>query len=324
MDLEIKKIKQLTNRWGIYQHGKLDKPNPKFGYAVEDQARALLMVEDLSEKKLANVYFKFIINALSDEGNIWQFFYDIKSGIKPDKSTNCSEDGLGMVAWALMKTKKRNPKKEKILKIILNKAKNWYHLRSISYLILGLTSKDKSELEDNLTNKILKSYKEDGDWQWFEDKLSYGNALIPWALWKRGRIRKDKESTEIAKKATKFLLMKNLKNNVPMPVSHLGLKKDDKERLYFDQQPIEVTYTILCLCEAYKNTKNIFYKKMAKKWWGWFWGNNINKVKLIDDNFACYDGLTDKFDKVNLNQGAESNICFLMAYQAVKKLGLIN
>lgn len=324
MSQNIKKLKQLTNRWGIYQHGKLDKANPEFGYAIEDQARALLVADALNENKLASIYFEFIINALDNDGKIWQYFYDTKNGIEPDRSNECSEDGLGMVAWALMTTKKGKQKKDKILNIILNKAKDWHHLRSISYLILGLTNGDRSELEDNLTKKILKVYKKDGDWQWFEDKLTYGNALIPWALWKRGRIRQDKESTEIAKKATEFLIKKNLKDNVPMSVSHLGLKKDDKERLYFDQQPIEAAYIILCLDEAYKNTKNIFYKKMAKKWWGWFWGNNINKAKLIDNNFACYDGLTAKADKVNLNQGAESNICFLMAYQAVKKLGLID
>ena len=37
----LKKIKSLTTSIGIYQHGKLNKPNPEFGYAIEDQARAL-------------------------------------------------------------------------------------------------------------------------------------------------------------------------------------------------------------------------------------------------------------------------------------------
>ena len=81
---------------------------------------------------------------------------------------------------------------------------------------------------------------------------------------------------------------------------------------------------VMCLEEAYKATNDNYYKDMAEKWWGWFWGNNINKVKLIDDDFACYDGLTAKDDKVNLNQGAESNICFLMAYLAVRRLGLVD
>jgi len=320
----MQKLKQLTNNWGIYQHGKLDKPNPKFGYAIEDQARALLVTETFGEEELANIYFEFIINALDKNGKIFQYFYDVKNGIEPDKSIDCSQDGLGMVAWALLTTKKVSPKKDQILKIIINQAKDWNHLKSMAYLILGLTNGDVSNLEDNLTKKILEAYKEEADWQWFDNKVTYGNPLIPWALWKRGRIRHDKTSTDIAKKTTAFLLKMYQKNGLPMPVSHLGFKKDDKEWLSFDQQPIEAAYMILCLDEAFKTTKNNYYLEMIEKWWGWFWGNNINRVNLIDDNFACYDGLTAKSDKVNLNQGSESNICFLMAYQAVKRLGLVD
>ena len=40
---------------------------------------------------------------------------------------------------------------------------------------------------------------------------------------------------------------------------------------------------------------------------------------MLDENWACYDALTPH--GVNLNQGAESNICFLMAYLAAKRMG---
>lgn len=318
----LKKIKQLTSKWGIYQHGELDKLNPEFGYAIEDQARALLVAEAFGEENLTNIYFEFMINALDKNGKIYQYFYDKENGIKPDMTKECSEDGLGMVAWALLESKITNQKKDIILNIILERAKDWKYLRSMAYLILGLTESEEDELEDRLVNKLLKSFKEEGDWRWFENKLTYGNAAIPWALWKRGRVRNDEKSLEIAKKATNFLLEKYMKNGVPQPIAVNGLDKNEKKRQDYDQQPIEAGYMVMCLEEAYKATNDNYYKDMAEKWWGWFWGNNIKKVKLIDDDFACYDGLTAKDDKVNLNQGAESNICFLMAYLAVRRLGL--
>ncbi|PIZ59869.1 hypothetical protein COY20_01565 [Candidatus Shapirobacteria bacterium CG_4_10_14_0_2_um_filter_40_12] len=321
---QLDKLEQLTTNWGIYQHGKLDKPNPEFGYALEDQARALIVTEAFGEEKLANIYFEFIINALDNNGKIYQYFYDSDDSIVPDRSKECSEDGLGIVTWALMTTKKEGQKKDKILKIILNQAEGWNYLRPMVYLVLGLVNGNRSDLEDSLTKKILDAYKEDGDWRWSEDKLTYGNALIPWALWKRGRIRQDRISLEIAPKATDFLLKMNLKDNVPMPVANFGLNKDDRERIYFDQQPIEVAYMVCCLEQAYLTTNDRYYWDQASNWWKWFWGNNINQAKLIDNNFACYDGLTANDDKVNLNQGAESNICFLMAYQAVKRLNLVD
>lgn len=49
-------------------------------------------------------------------------------------------------------------------------------------------------------------------------------------------------------------------------------------------------------------------------------GGNIKNIPLIDKDLACYDALTP--EGVNLNQGAESNICFLMAYLAAKRLNL--
>jgi hypothetical protein len=92
MNLHLQKLKQLTNKWGIYQHGKLDKPNPKFGYALEDQARAMLVSETFGDKKLTDIYFQFLLNALDQSGQIYQYFYDNKNGITADKTTKCSED----------------------------------------------------------------------------------------------------------------------------------------------------------------------------------------------------------------------------------------
>ncbi|MCX6384190.1 MAG: hypothetical protein NTV16_06885 [Actinobacteria bacterium] len=44
-------------------------------------------------------------------------------------------------------------------------------------------------------------------------------------------------------------------------------------------------------------------------------------MPLIDKDFACYDALNP--EGVNLNQGAESNICFLMAYLSAKRMGIV-
>jgi len=319
---KLKKLRQLTNAWGIYQHGELDVPSPKFGYALDDQARALLVAKGFNDKNLEKIYLQFLLNAGKGD-TFYHYFYDSGDGIAPDITNLASQDALGMMVWVLMETQNTKNEAKIMIEAVLKRAESWTHLRSKAYLILGLVNGERSSLEDKLTDEILKTYREDGDWHWFEDKLTYGNALIPWALWKRGRIRQDKKSLEIAKKTTDFLLKIYSKDGVPMPVAHNGLDKGEANRIYYDQQPIEAGYIVMCLEEAYMATNDNYFREMAEKWWGWFWGNNINKAKLIDDNFACYDGLTVKTDKVNLNQGAESNICFLMAYLAVRRLGLV-
>jgi hypothetical protein len=37
----LKKISQLTTKLGIYQHGHLTSPDPRFGYALEDHKAEL-------------------------------------------------------------------------------------------------------------------------------------------------------------------------------------------------------------------------------------------------------------------------------------------
>jgi hypothetical protein len=55
-----------------------------------------------------------------------------------------------------------------------------------------------------LVKKIIKSFKKEAGWAWFEDYLTYANAILPWALWRQGRIRKDSGSLKVAKEATNF------------------------------------------------------------------------------------------------------------------------
>jgi rhamnogalacturonyl hydrolase YesR len=126
---------------------------------------------------------------------------------------------------------------------------------------------------------------------------------------------------KLQKKTTDFLIANCQENNFPAPIGCNGWYIRGKNKALFDQQPIDAGYMVCCLEKAYYATKDSFYLTWAKKWYKWFWGYNIKNTSLIDENFACYDGLNS--EGVNLNQGAESNICFLMAYLAARRLGIV-
>ena len=55
----LKKIRSMTTDIGIYQHGKLSEPNPEFGYALEDQARALIVANEFKDDNLKGIYLNF-------------------------------------------------------------------------------------------------------------------------------------------------------------------------------------------------------------------------------------------------------------------------
>lgn len=314
----LERMRQTTTKWGIYQHSNLESSDPKFGYALDDQARAFWIASNFGEKKLTKIYLDFIKKAIDEQEGNFQFFYDSEGIIVPDKKIKCSEDVLGMVGWVLLETKKEL----KIIDSILKKAKSWKYLRSSSYLILGLVTGKESNLETKLIKKIRNSFKVERKWQWFENELNYANALLPWALWKHGRLRQDSESLRIAQLATDFLIKTCQKDGFAMPIGCNGWFSKGGIKNNYDQQSVDVAYMICCLKEAYLATKNNNYLREIKKWWMWFWGANTRKVIMVNKKGACFDAVTNKKNKVNLNQGAESTISFLMSYWCVQSLGL--
>ncbi|MBE3088330.1 MAG: glycosyltransferase, partial [Chloroflexi bacterium] len=72
----LKKIRSMTSNIGIYQHGKLSSPDPKFGYALEDQARALIVADEFKDKNLKDIYLNFVLKAQREDGLLYHFYYD--------------------------------------------------------------------------------------------------------------------------------------------------------------------------------------------------------------------------------------------------------
>ena len=330
----LKKIKSMTSSFGIYQHGKLNKPEPEFGYAIEDQARALIVVDEFKDIKLQNIYLNFIKNAQRKDGLLHHFyFYNNGKSINNGKGQFRNEEynskpnvqeAYGLTLWSLLATNvNKDDDLKKIIKNLVKDSYNWTFPRPISSALLGLSNLNQyNSLVDELKIKLHNFYFNScsDDWEWFENYLVYANAIIPWALWEVYLKRKCKISFDIAKKTTDFLIANCQENNFPAPIGCNGWYIRGKNKALFDQQPIDAGYMVCCLEKAYYATKENFYLNWAEKWYKWFSGNNIKDTSLIDENFACYDGLSPK--GVNLNQGAESNICFLMAYLAARRLGI--
>ena len=324
----LKKIKSMTTDVGIYQHAKLNEPDPKFGYALEDQARALIVAYEFKDENLQKIYLNFILKAQREDGLLHHFYYDNngRSLFKNDEheSKPNIKEAFGITLWSVLATKNNeNESIQKITKNLIEDASNWTSPRAISTALLGLLNLDyEHSLENKLKAKLHKFYFDthSDDWMWFENYLVYANAIIPWALWDIYLKRKCKISFEIAKKTTEFLIINCQENNIPSPIGNKGWYPRGKSKALFDQQPIDAGYMVCCLEKAYYATGNSYYLDWAEKWYNWFWGVNIKNIPLIDKIFACYDALTP--EGVNLNQGAESNICFLMAYLAAKRLDL--
>ena len=78
------------------------------------------------------------------------------------------------------------------------------------------------------------------------------------------------------------------------------------------EQPIDIAYTIIALNKFHEVFgQDGFYRQMRIAF-NWFLGNNpLQQIVYNPKTGGCYDGLGKK--EVNLNQGAESTVSYLMA-----------
>ncbi len=150
------------------------------------------------------------------------------------------------------------------------------------------------------------------DWEWFEHYLTYSNAILPEALLLGYKITGERRYLEVAEKTLNFLIKHTFKDNVYSPIGQSGWFPKGGTRQYFDQQPEDVTATVEALNVMFQITKKEHYKELANIAFNWFLGDNILGQVVYDRiSGGCYDGVGEKF--INLNQGAESTISYLLA-----------
>ena len=108
------------------------------------------------------------------------------------------------------------------------------------------------------------------------------------------------------------MISKTFHNDVFAPIGHDGWFVKDKERAYYDQQPVDAGCMVQALVLAHKATGEKKYVKYASNAFHWFLGRNFLHQMVYDDKSGgCYDGLGES--EVNVNRGAESTLAYLTA-----------
>jgi hypothetical protein len=315
-------LKRLTTKDGLVQHSDLDLPDPSFGYSIDDNARGLIVVlkyhrlySNPSLVNLAWIYLNFIKKAQLKNGKFHNFLsYD---GRYLDRAG--SEDSLGRTIWALGFASGRGTEKkiaqtaQKVCLDSLKWVKSLKHLRSKAYAILGCYYLKKEELVRHLADSLVNSYQlhQDSKWHWFENTIRYCNGIIPTSLFFAYRISKKKEYLNVARESLDWLLEECQIEGIPVPIGQNGWFHQGGDKAIYDQQPIDPSNLVSACLAAYQATKEKKYYYLAKDWWRWFWGNNLQNVVLVNESGSAYDALTP--NGPNLNQGAESTLAYLLA-----------
>ena len=123
---------------------------------------------------------------------------------------------------------------------------------------------------------------------------------------------------EIALSSLNFLSSKIFNENGIEVISNKNWLQRGQVAGHFGEQPIDVAYTIMTLSKFYDAFADEDYLIKMEIAFNWFLGNNrLNQIIYNPCTGGCYDGMEETY--VNLNQGAESAISYLMARLTIEK-----
>ncbi len=345
--VNLNHFKKLTDNFGIIQFSKINQPDHDSGYTLDDNARALVAIcryykttYDPNCLRYLIIYYQFIKHCLQQDGSFLNYINKEGKFSMQNASSDLS-DSNGRAIWALgymISMKKVLPIKfnalclqaESIFTCAISNADAIHSTRAISFVIKGLYYKylKVQSLLDlalirKLANRLIQMYHHESnkEWQWFESYMTYANSVMPEALLCAWLSTGETEYRDIAKTTFKFLLEKTFDRNQINLISNKNWPHrefDTLEKSTGGQQPIDVAYTIVALEKFYEVFKEDEYKEYMKTAFNWFLGqNHLQQVIYNPCTGGCYDGLESQ--NVNLNQGAESTISYLLARLTVEE-----
>ena len=331
-------LEVLTDAVGVMQHAIGSRPDPDHGYCTDDVARAL-QVDLLHQRELgweavapsAWRSLRFLEDAFDETAGRFRNFRRV-DGTWIEGAP--SEDSQGRAMLALGETVEGTrdaqmvERASRLFLRALPAAQGLHAIRAQSSVLLGCDA----ALRTMRSGPVMPAYRvlarrlraafdqrSAADWPWPETRLTYENALPAHALIRAGLHLDSPAMIQAGLDALDWLIVAQT-----APTGHFspvgntwwscgGIKPQ------FDQQPIEATAILLASESAYRITGNVKYRLAMERAYAWFLGGNDLGLDLADpDRGTSYDGLTPT--GVNLNQGAESTLMWLMALEHIRAL----
>jgi len=325
---------RLTDDTGLLQHARFTIPNRAHGYCTDDNARAAIAAvkhyaqyRDPHVLSLLDTYLAFLMYAQNPDGTIHNFLDFNRRWCENEPA----HDGFGRALWALGTVLAHPPAPEylSVVKDCFDRTTGHVQHQSprgLAYCILGLCEyleqfPGVSDIEHHVelaAGTLVSRYREAraAGWDWFENFLTYDNAVLPHALFVAGLTLDRGEFIDVAVRTTEFLLQITLHGDHFSFIGTRGWYERGRIRAAFDQQPVEAAAMVMALRAAYDATKEARFLRLQRTAFDWFLGANDLGVALYDlRTKGCSDGLMP--GGTNGNQGAESMVSFLLSLLSI-------
>jgi len=332
---------RLSDSTGIIQHANYSFPDFSHGYCTDDNARALILtvlLEDLELEareltQLSEIYASAIQYAFNPDLKRFRNFMGFnRTWLEPFGSEDSHARALWALGTCVGRSKRRDLQAwaaqlfERALPAVLETASP----RTWALTLLGIYEyfrrfngdRVAAGIRDTLTKRLIDLFEANSseDWPWFEDSVTYANAVLPHVLILSGRWADNAKAFEIGLKSLRWLtsVQKSPRGDF-RPIGSNGFYPRGGKPAEFDQQPIEAHCTVSACLEAYRSTNDATWHEEARLAFEWFLGRNDLGLSLHDPaTGGCLDGL--HMDRANMNQGAESTLAYLMALSEMELL----
>ncbi len=340
-EIDLRHLKKMTTDFGLVQFSKINHPDISTGYTLDDNARALIAMcmylqstNDATCIKDINKYLNFINYCSRPSGDFLNYLDKDKLFTNQNSLVNL-DDANGRAIWALgyvTSLDKILPAETiELAEIILLKSlkhiESVRSTRSMGFAVKGLyyyytthENSDSLNLIKTMSNRLVQMFLHESkdEWEWFEGYLTYANSILPEAMLCAWLVTKDPLYKFVALSSFNFLLSKTFNENGIEVISNRNWLQKGQIAKKFGEQPIDVAYTIMSLEKFYKVFNNEDYCTKMKTSFNWFLGKNrLNQIVYNPCTGGCYDGLEET--NVNMNQGAESLVSYLMARFTIEK-----
>jgi hypothetical protein len=337
-------LDHMTDSTGLIQHAIYSIPRRESGYTTDDNARALRLCTRLwcrrpEDRMLSRVttYVGFLEYARSSGRGFHNFLGYDRRWLDAEGSGDCQGQAVLALAEVLGSSLPDDYRElaRELISVVLPTLADLRSLRAQAYVILAwghLWAAGVKELDplENIAwsaaRRLMECYERSlrSDWQWFESRMTYANAVLPHALFLAARRWPKEAFLNVAQSSFAFLdrvtTASSLSHhggegrgegeNVFWPIGNSGWYPYGEDKTLYDQQPVEAVTMADAALAAFALTGDERYKASFRRAHRWFHGENSLRQPLADvQRGACCDGL--QAAGVNRNQGAESTLAYL-------------
>jgi hypothetical protein len=330
--IPLNHLDHMTDSTGLIQHAIYSLPRRESGYTTDDNARALRLCARLwrqcpDERMLSRIatYLGFMEFARCSGRGFHNFLGYDRHWLDDAGCGDCQGQAVRALAEVLGSylPDDYHALAFELVEAVLPALAELRSLRAQAYVILAWGDLRAAGVQDiepleavawSAAERLVECFQHASrpDWQWFESRLTYANAVLPQALFIAAKRWPKEAFLEVAEASFSFLDRETTTEDIFWPIGNDGWYPHGGAKARYDQQPVEAATMAEAALVAFDLMGDERHLATFRRAHSWFHGQNSLKRSLVDcQRGACCDGLQPA--GINRNQGAESTLAYLWA-----------